>query len=350
MARIKPASTLLLLASLAGAPLAAQGPAAAETPIIAPSRIYREPGAFFLLLLRGPAVDVRYTPGSLDRAANLQLRLELISRIFENWAKPRPELFLYVLERAEWQRAGYPVPYGLPVRVGKNRIAAPAIGDDATVKLWTGLLQGTLPDVPGTPILGTSEQAATMVLSDTLVQLQAAEVLIDELALAQDTPWLRGVLTHLVSLSVLEKLEPGRRADYDVMFSVFSRAYAPRSFSASDFDLDLDLRDWLWFQAQFHEGAKTLLEDEGKDAVKKLIKLNKKGLLETNELLRRYKAFDAWYRATFSTVSMRVGSAQSAPQPAAPQPAAPQPAAPQPAAPATATGGSTRLRPASLAR
>lgn len=331
MARFKLAPTFFLLVSLAGGALLAQTPALAANPATAPSRSYREPSAFLLLLLRGNLVDVRYTPGSLDRAANLQLRLELISRMFENWAKPRPELFLYVLEREEWQRAGYPVAYGLPVRVSKNRIAAPAIGDDATVALWSGLLQGVLPDVPGTPMLGTAEQAATMVLSDTLVQLQAAEILVDELGLAQETLWLRGVLTHLVSLSLLEKLEPGRRGDLDVMFGIASRAYPPRSWSASDFNLDLDLRDWLWFQAQFHEGAKALLADEGKDAAKKLIKLHKKGELETDELLRRYESFDAWYRASFSTVSMRVGALY-------------------PTEPATATAGSTRLRPAPLAR
>jgi len=281
------------------------GQARAEAPK-APSRIYPAPPSFLLLLLRGDHVDVRYTPGSLDRAANLQLRMELMSEIFEKWSKPPPKISLFVLSREEWQRVGYRVPYGLSMRVGQNQIAAPSLGDDDTVRLWGALLHGVLPNVPGMPILGTPQHAATLVLSDTLVQLQAAEILVDEIGLGTEELWLRGVMTHLVSLSISQRLEPRRRGDLDTMYGILSRVHPPKSFSPRDFDPDLGLRDWFWFQAQFHRGAAAILDDEGKDAIKRMIRLDKKDRLSEGELRQRYEGFDTWLRETWTKVSTRV--------------------------------------------
>jgi hypothetical protein len=57
----------ILLAAVAGT-------AAGETPPVenkAPTFLYHEPNAYFLLPMSGDRVSMRYSRGSLDRAANL---------------------------------------------------------------------------------------------------------------------------------------------------------------------------------------------------------------------------------------------------------------------------------------
>ena len=294
---------LLLLAGLMASPAGAQ--TVAE--ITAPTRIYPEPAVYLLLRLPGDFATVRYTPGSLDRAANLQSRLELAARSFKRWTDTRLEFDVYVLSRDEWRQAGYDVPYGVPVRVGRRGLAAPAEGDDGTVELWAGLLHGMLPAVAGMPIRGTPRQAATMILADFLTQLQLSEILVDEVGISGSEHWVRGLMTHVASVDLVRRYESVRLGDLDTMYQVLSREAGPRAFSARDYDPDLKLADWLWFQAQFHTGAQTIIAKEGKGSLKKMKKLRRKtdGVLSADVLLRRYKNLDEWFYASYTSVSLR---------------------------------------------
>ncbi len=294
------AAALFLLAGLAAAP-----PARSE--VKAPARIYPKPAVYLLLRLPGDFATVRYTPGSLDRAANLQSRLEHAARAFKRWVDVRLEVEVYVLSREEWRQAGYDVPYGIPVRIGRRGLAAPAEGDDDTVRLWGELLHGMLPAVAGMPIRGTPQQAATMILSDVLTQLQMAEILVDEIDIAGDRPWVRGLMTHLVSVDLVRRYEAVRLKDLETMYQLLARDAGPKAASARDYGPDLGLSDWLWFQAQFHAGAQTILAKTGKGAVKKMKQLRKKsdGVLSGELLLRRYKELGAWYSSSFTSVSLR---------------------------------------------
>lgn len=283
-------------------------PATAAASIPAPTGRHAAPASYFLLRLGGDLTEVRYTPGSLDRAANLQTRLELAARAFHKWADVDylPELF--VLNREEWQRAGYPVPYGLPLRIGARGVAAPAAGDDGTVALWRGLL-GTLPSIQGVPLRGTPDQAATMLLADVFVQLQACEGLADQLGMAGDQPWVRDFVSHVVSLGLVARLEPARLQPLDDAYGLLAARHRPESRSARDLRPDLPLEDWLWFQAQLHRGARILLDEagSGKDAVKRLRKLQKKGggTLRAAALLERHERLRTWFHDSFSAVSLR---------------------------------------------
>lgn len=295
----------LLVSPFAGTQAAAQTDGSAE--LAAPTRLYQPPASYFLLPLTGFRVDVRYTPGSLDRAANLQSRLELLMRSFDRWINAKHEIDVYVLSREAWEEAQYDLAYGLPLRVGKLGLAAPAEGDDGTVEMWSGMLDGLLPKVPGLPIRGTPEQAATMALADVLVQLQAAEILVDEVGLAGDQHWVRGLVTHLASLDFFRRKDPARIQDIDSMFFLLTRDRGPKAMSVRDYDGDLSLRDWFWFQAQFHEGARTILDKTGKGALKKLKKLRKKdgGVLRGDRLLKEWKDLNEWFYRSFSAVSLR---------------------------------------------
>lgn len=301
---------LLLLISLTALPLGAAEPGdqSAQHPVLkAPTHLYAEPNAYFLLQLAGDRAHFRYTPGSLDRAANLQQRLEVASRGFERWTKGHLEFIVYVLNREEWEQTGYSVVYGVPVRVGSNGLAVPAYGDDETVRLWANLLKGVVPSVPGTPLRGTPQQAATLMVADILAQLQASEMLVDAIGLGGDDHWVRGVMAHLASLTVAARLGTDRLSDLELMYRQLIDRRGAKTMSVRDYHADLTLEDWLWFQGQFHFGARALYEEKGKDALKKIVKLRKRrdGGLRGELLLDRYKGLNLWFRSSFSAVSLR---------------------------------------------
>ncbi len=311
---LKPATVRLLcltwILCLGGAaltPAVAQQQDPAKPKLIAPTRIYPEPAVYLLLRLPGDLATVRYTPGSLDRAANLQHRLELAARAFKRWVDTRLEIEVYVLSREEWRQARYDVPYGVPVRVGRRGLAAPAEGDDGTVELWADLLQGMLPAVAGMPMRGTPQQTATMILADFLTQLQMSEILVDEIGIAGDEQWVRGLTTHVASVDLVRRHEVTRLKDLGTMYELATHKAGPRAFSARDYGPDLSLQDWLWFQAQFHAGAQTIIGKEGKGSLKKLRKLGRKGdgVLTGDLLLKRYQNLNEWFHASFTAVSLR---------------------------------------------
>ena len=298
---------VLMLCCAGVMPAVAQQADPTTTKLVAPTRLYPEPAVYLLLRLSGDFAKVRYTPGSLDRAANLQSRLELAARAFKRWVDTRLEVDVYVLSREEWRQARYDVPYGVPVRVGRRGLAAPAEGDDGTVELWADLLQGMLPAVAGVPIRGTPQQIATMILADLLTQLQLAEILADEIGIAGDEQWVRGLATHVASGELVQRYEATRLKDLGTLYELAAADAGPRAFSVRDYGPDLSLRDWLWFQAQFHSGAQTLIAKEGKGSLKQLKKLRRKGdgVLTGDRLLKRYKNLNEWFQSSFTTVSLR---------------------------------------------
>lgn len=281
-----------------------------QVAVPAPTRLYQRPPVYLLLRLSGDLTEFRYTPGSLDRSARLQTRLELAGRAFRKWAKKVemiPEVF--VLGHEEWRGARYPVPYGVPIRLQGNGLAVPAIGDDHTVALWSELLDGTLPSILGTPIRSTPQQAATMLLADQVAQILVSEMLVDTAGLGGNRPWVRGFATHVVSLGVASRIEPGRLRELDTMYALLERHRPAQGASARDYGPDLPFDEWLWFQGQFHHGAKLLLQDagNGNDAVKRLRKLRKRGdgVLRDDLLLARVDGLRDWFATAFSAVSVR---------------------------------------------
>ncbi len=275
----------------------------------APTSLQSPPSAYFLLTLPGNRVEVQYTPGSLDRAARLQTRLQLVTRTFSRKADQELSVVVYMLSREEWEQAGYPVSYGIPVRVGTQGIAVPAAGDEGTVTLWKGLLQGALPQVRGLPLRGTPEQASTMVMADLMSQLLVSEILVDVTGLTGDAPWVRGLMTHTSFLYGIRQHDPGRTGDLDVMYRRLAQASGNQRWSARDYGPELALADWMWFQAALHFGAQTILDEEGKGTLKKLRKVGRKEKgLEGDSLLLRYEGLNTWFQSTFSGVSFRPAS------------------------------------------
>lgn len=276
----------------------------------APTGAYPPPGAFHLLRLAGDAAEVRYTPGSLDRAANVQNRLEVTARTYRKWVKVNIDPMVYVLGREGWSDAGYPAAFGLPLRVGDGDLAVPALGDPQTVELWTHLLAGDLPVVEGFLFRGTPQEAATMVLADVLIQRAAGELLIDRLGVGYEDVWVRELAVHIATQAAMNRIEPGRIPVLDALYHTMSALHARGTQSVRDFRTDLALEDWLWFQAQFHRGARLVLDDaDAKNAVQALRGMAKKGggQLTIEMLLRKWQGLQDWLHGTFTTVSQRAG-------------------------------------------
>lgn len=297
------------MAVSASAQLSPPPPPPPPPPAAAPTFVYPEPNLYLLLRLPGDRVAVRYTPGALDRAANLQSRLEAVSRLFTRWANREATLRGFVLSREEWTQAGLDaVPYGLPVRAGRYGLAAPAVGDDGIVALWRRLLDGHLPNVAGTPLFGSPEEAACLIASDVLAQVLVGETLAEGVGIAGDQHWVRGLMAHVVSDAVSRKIEPGRAVELGPFFDLLAAGRKGPALAASDYRPEISLEDWLWFQARFYVGARLLVADEGKgDVVKKMMKIARRseGTLRADELLHEYKKLGEWYRETFTAVSSR---------------------------------------------
>lgn len=293
----------LALALAVGAPCLA----AEDGPRKAPTRLYPEPPTFQLLPLGVDRARFYYTPGSLDRAANLRARMEIVESTFENWADQPVGLVVFVLTRRVWEEAGIDVEYGIPVRLGAKAIGAPARGDPDTVALWKELLDGRLPQVAGTPILGTPQELASMVVSDVLTQVLSGQVLVDSLGLYGNEPWVRGVVAHLAALAVSRRKGMDRPEDLEVFYRQLLNHRPPKSFSLRDYTRDLALKDWLWFQAHFHFAARAIFDKEGKKSIKKMREFKKKGkgLIAADRLRRKYKQLDAWLDENFSVVSLQ---------------------------------------------
>ncbi|MEM6454969.1 MAG: hypothetical protein AAF772_07725 [Acidobacteriota bacterium] len=332
-----PSSAVLLLALLGVAmPLAAQAPssrtpgltlgtpAAAATgggDLPAPVGVVTQPEiAYFLFPLAGDRAHLRYAPGSLDRAANLQTRLELSARQLEKWLDEPVNLRAHVLDRDHWQRARIDVPYGVPRRFDDGGILAPARGDETSVDLWRQLMGGPLPTVRGRPLIGTPQAAAVVAIADILVQVQVGQILVDALGYTSDAPWVNGVAAHTIALGLSQKLEgTGRLAGLDAFWDRLGARHAPRTWSDRDERGALSLPDWLWFQAQYHRGARALLaaeNDRGKRAVKRLrrVRMSDGGPLSAERMRLEYPALDDWHRATFTAVSVRNPGRATAPE------------------------------------
>lgn len=309
-----PLFVALVLMSAGPAALEAQPPTKgeayaprAEAEVMAPTGNFAPPRDYFLLRLVGDDSDFRYIPGSLDRAANLQTRLELTARMYRKWTKVDIDPHVYLLNRELWQENRYPEPYGLPLRVGERGLVVPASGDDGTVTLWNDLLEGRMPIIEGFLFRGTAEEAGSMLLSDMLTQRAAGELLVDGLNIEVEQPWMRELAIHIATLAIVIKIEPGRIAVLDDLYGVLASRIKGRSRSVRDFTRDAPLEQWLWFEAQFYAGARTILNQiDPKDAVQALRGMAKKsnGTLTFEMMIRRYDGMRDWLDERFSAVSM----------------------------------------------
>lgn len=173
---------------------------------------------FGWLSLRGDSVPTRYTPGSLDRAANVQWRLEIVMKALGRAGVKIDGINLYLASPEEWEAAHCARPYGLPEAFGST-LMLPAWGTDRTVALWTSLV-GVAPSGDGQmPIRGSAEEAGSLIWTDILGQVEAARAGLRRGSVKGSAPWVVDLLAHLVALDAYEREEPRRLLELDAFFA-----------------------------------------------------------------------------------------------------------------------------------
>ncbi|MEM1177687.1 MAG: hypothetical protein AAGM22_05050 [Acidobacteriota bacterium] len=289
----------LILALVAVPTLVADSP---PVDFQAPTRLFQQPAIDSLATLPGDFVEMRYTLGALDRAARLQTRInEMLRRGSADFL-----ITVYVLNRDQWATARFNMPYGIPVRVGPTGLAVPASGDAETAKLWNDL-QLPLPSAPGIVYRGGPGHAPSELMADVVALALAGEIYADISRLAGDEFWFRGLVSHLVALDYMRKAEPEFKLELDVLYRQIRRERPARSLAASDYRPDISMRDWMWFQSQFHEGALAVFEEEGRGVRRRLEKIRKRngGVVTSAAALGRWDSLRAWYDDAFSAISRR---------------------------------------------
>ena len=255
-------------------------------------------GEAFLLDLHGNRVSIRYSPGSLDRAARLQYRMEEIAESVSRWGKTPVSLVIYLLPRQEWNGAGLVLPYGVPERLSTLGLALPAWGDGGTVELWQRLA-GTLPSTEAEPLRGTASEATSLELGDHLGEVEAARMLLEKADLLGGAAWISDLMAH----SVVRSTRGGdpQLARADGFFRELLESYPGRPPPLTDYRTGLSLSQWLWFHARFRQGAAVLAAESGDDAAKRLLKLARKdgGRIGEERLLERFPELIEWRRRSF---------------------------------------------------
>ena len=256
----------------------------------------------FLLDLRGDAVRVRYTPGSLDRAAHSQERFELVVGDCKSWTGSRLPLVVYVLGPEEWQAAEVDRPYGLPQSMSNSELAVASWGDADTVELWRGLLGRRLPVIQGTALRGSPEEVASIALHNLLAVVEAFEMCLAGSSISGDQPWIERFLVQVMTRSFAEKHEARRVAEIDRVYASFSeQGGGPGALSLSEALEPDSPTNWLWGEAQFNEAARLVSTEEGKAPAKAIFKLanKQKGALKAADLVARYPGLADWLDQAF---------------------------------------------------
>ncbi|MFN7942895.1 MAG: hypothetical protein U0X73_15000 [Thermoanaerobaculia bacterium] len=255
-----------------------------------------------LLDLHGE-VPARYTPGALDRAANVQERLQVLLLALASVARRPAPLELLVLSPEDWTAGGFSRPYGLPETRGAAVIAVAAWGDASTVALAKELLGEPLPALGGSPLRGTEDEAASLVFSDALVEVEAARRFLALEGATWSEPWIGEVLAHLAARVGFEHGEAGRMPAIATLFDRAGARHAgPAAHHLEDWRAGLPLAEDLWYQALFLRGADLLFVRAGDRGSRRfLVRHLKEGRPFTRgDLEELAPALAAWRTSSFA--------------------------------------------------
>ena len=73
------------------------------------------------------------------------------------------------------------------------------------------------------PVRGTVEEAASLVPSDLLAQVEAARAGFYATGMKTTAPWVEDLIVHLVALAAFERNESGRMPQVDAFFELLIR-------------------------------------------------------------------------------------------------------------------------------
>ncbi len=256
-----------------------------------------------LLVLQGADVKVLYSPDSLDRAAHVQMHLEANRRVLSRLLSGGLEWKGMVLSHERWREAGLSARWGLPTWLPDGSFVMPARGDAASVALAHELLGPQLPDPGGDPLIGTRDEAASLIVSDLMLDLMTARSYLGAARIRGDEPWVDGVLLQLVTRYLWEQTQAAAVLANVGLFDRFAaRNGGPRARRLDDYDDRLSFDADLWYQAQFVRGADAIWVAEGARGTARLLKKLSKGGIAARraDLEKKYPALLAWERDAFA--------------------------------------------------
>jgi hypothetical protein len=265
-----------------------------------------------LLDLPGDLVQVRYTPGALDRAASVQKRFEVLASEFARTGFAATAMVLYVLSPEDWAAAGLARPYGEPQALGTDALVVPAWADGpmvARVRAWLG---GDIPLPVGAPLVATREEAGALAVSDVLASIEGARLLAKRARLEGDRPWIAPVAGHLVARLAWDRFEPGRMpgiaALVDAIAATGARDPGAARPAAGDrhalaaWSEDLALADRAFFEARFLRAADFIVTGKKARGARKILSKAVRGTEPLTEaaLFEEIPALAGWAADSFA--------------------------------------------------
>lgn len=220
-----------------------------------------------LLRLPGEAVEVMYSPGTLDRAAHVQKRLQVLAGTLRDWTEQPVGMTAYVLSRDDWMASKAGPYYGIPGRVTGDALAVAADGDMRLAGFWQYLLGRPAPQLPGSPLVGPPEGADALAASDLMLQLEATDSMLRQAGWSANSPLTMRLAVHLTAWDILAMHEPNRMAAVQRIFTDLGRW--PTQAVGSGI---LSIEEWLSLESHFFEGAQIIRQATGGTPSKKVLK------------------------------------------------------------------------------
>lgn len=281
-------------------PAAAPPVETAPEPAAAPPRLAALEG---LLELGGKTTLFHYSPGTLDRAAHLQSRLEALAESFWKLRGELPPIEAWVLDRETWEKAELERAYGLPLVVAPVAYALPGWGDPDLVSTVGALLGGPAPPLRGVPLRGTAEEGGALAVSDALFQAEAAYDFVAVGGIEGEAPWIVALVGQVFNRVAYERFEPGRMPEIAGWFDAIAAAHGgPRAFRLADYHLGQPFEVELWYQAQLLRGADVIWVEEGPRGCALWLQglLRDRKLLTRAALEKRFPGLLDWERNSFA--------------------------------------------------
>lgn len=254
-----------------------------------------------LLALPSDWVEMRFTPGSLDRAARLQGRLEDLIRHVSAWSKGPPQpLEVLVVSPDEWAALQIEHPFGFPVKKDKDSWYAPAWGTEGSVQLWKGLAGSEVEGIGQFQVRGNPKEIASLALADLVLEIEICRSFMSSRAVAggAEGVWLNDLLGHVLCTASDQLRSYQDPVGSATLFQALAVAEgAPAELVLSDYGPDLDFATWLGFQARFAQGSQLIWANTGKASVKRILRMRRrKGApLVFEDMLREYPSLSRWH-------------------------------------------------------
>ena len=250
-----------------------------------------------LLTLDSGAVQVRYSPGSLERASKIHDLLYELVTSYTGWSRTRVLPMALVLDRDQWETRQSPRPYGLPVVIAPGQVALPAFGDEGTISLWRGYLDGWLPMAQGNVFGGQLDEASSLLAADYLGYVEVSKSLIERGGFKTDEAWILDMASHIQAVTGAGRVRSEAVFALTTFFQRLARANEGEAVSLGAYADGVSFARWLWFQGRFQEAALIIVDADGGRSMKRLRKIQGKSpddLVTRGALLKRYPALAEW--------------------------------------------------------